>query len=144
MSLLDDFAGCESWTNGIDFDFHLIARFGLWNEDYETLDSCDPVTASAGLFDFKLVFFAFLNWLVEGTFEAHAFHLILSRSASSSGENLDVNSDGYGRTFASALTPNLPLSASASLLSVTCWFSFAAMGTRFWKLMDLGADVVPV
>ena len=76
MSLLDDFAGCESWSDGIDFDLHVVARFGLWDEDYETFDPCDSVTATAGLFDVKLVFLAFLNWLVEGTFKAHAFHLV--------------------------------------------------------------------
>jgi len=125
---LDNFSGCESGSNGVDFDLHFIARFGLWDEDYEALDSCDSVSATAGLFDFEFVFFAFLNWLVEGTFIAHAFHLVQFRSASSSGENLDVNADGYGRTFASALIPNLSANTDASLISVTCWFSFTAMG----------------
>jgi hypothetical protein len=104
--LLDDFAYGESWTNGVDLDLHVVARFGLGNEDYETLDPSDSVTTTARFFDVKLVFFTFLNWLVEGTFKAHAFHLIRFRLASSSGENKDANADGYGRTFASARTSN--------------------------------------
>ncbi len=75
MVLLDDFAYRESWTNRIDFDLHVIARFGLWNEDYETFDPGYSVTATASLLDVKFVLFAFLNWLVEGTSRAHAFHL---------------------------------------------------------------------
>jgi hypothetical protein len=78
--LLYDFTGCESWTNGVDLYLHFIARFGLWDEDYEAFDSCDSVTATAGLFDLNLVFLAFLNRLVEGTFIAHAFHLVFSFS----------------------------------------------------------------
>jgi hypothetical protein len=104
--LLDDFAYGESWTNGVDLDLHVVARFSLGNEDYETLDPSDSVTTTARFFDVKLVFFTFLNWLVEGTFKAHAFHLIRFRLASSSGENKDANADGYGRTFASARTSN--------------------------------------
>jgi hypothetical protein len=104
--LLDDFAYGESWTNGVDLDLHVVARFGLGDEDYETLDPSDSVTTTARFFDVKLVFFTFLNWLVEGTFKAHAFHLIRFRLASSSGENKDANADGYGRTFASARTSN--------------------------------------
>jgi len=104
--LLDDFAYRESWTNGVDLDLHVVARFSLGDEDHEALDPSDSVTATARLFDVKLVFFTFLNWLVEGTFKAHAFHLIRFRLASSSGENKDANADGYGRTFASARTSN--------------------------------------
>jgi hypothetical protein len=104
--LLDDFAYGESWTNGVDLDLHVVARFSLGDEDYETLDPSDSVTTTARFFDVKLVFFTFLNWLVEGTFKAHAFHLIRFRLASSSGENKDANADGYGRTFASARTSN--------------------------------------
>jgi hypothetical protein len=77
MPLLDYVAGCESWTNRVDLDLHVVARFRLWNEDYEALDSSDSVTATAGLFNVKFVFFTFLNWLVEGTFKAHSFHLVL-------------------------------------------------------------------
>jgi len=104
--LLDNFAYGESWTNGVDLDLHVVARFSLRNEDYEAFDPCDSVTATAGLFDVKFVFLSFLNWLVDGTLKAHTFHLIHFRSASSSGENMDANADGYGRTFASARTPN--------------------------------------
>jgi hypothetical protein len=104
--LLDNFAGCESWTNGVDLDLHVVARFSLRNEDYEAFDPCDSVTATAGLFDVEFVLLPFLNWLVEGTLKAHTFHLIQFRSASSSGEKSDVNANGYGRTFASARTPN--------------------------------------
>ena len=74
--LLDDFARGESWSDRIDFDLHVVTRFGLWDEYYEAFDSSDSVTATAGLFNVKLVLFALLNWLVEGTFKAHAFHLI--------------------------------------------------------------------
>ena len=103
---MDDFAYGESWTNGVDLNLHVVARFGLGDEDYEAFDPSDSVTATARLFDVKFVFFTFLNWLVDGTFKAHAFHLIRFRSASSSGENKDANADGYGRTFASARIPN--------------------------------------
>jgi hypothetical protein len=72
---LGDFAGRESWTNRVDLDLHVVARFGLRNEDYETFDPCYSVTSTAGLLDVKFVLFAFLNWLVEGTFKAHVFHL---------------------------------------------------------------------
>ena len=75
--LLDDFASCESWSDRIDFDLHMVTRFGLWDENYETLYSCDSVTATAGLLDVKFVLFALLNWLVEGTFKAHVFHLVV-------------------------------------------------------------------
>ena len=75
-SLLDDFASCESWSDRIDFDLHTVSRFGLWDENYETLDPCDSVTATASLLDVKLVLLAFLNWLLEGTLIAHAFHLV--------------------------------------------------------------------
>jgi len=78
--LLDDFTGCESWTNGVDLYLHLIARFRVWDKDYEAFNPCDSVTATASLFDFNLVFFPFLYWLVEGTFGAHAFHLVFSFS----------------------------------------------------------------
>jgi hypothetical protein len=74
--LLDDFACGKSWTNRVNLDLHMVARLGLWNEDYETLDPSYSVTARASLLDVKLVFFAFLNWLIEGTFKAHAFHLV--------------------------------------------------------------------
>ena len=74
--LLGDFAYCESGSNGVNFNLHVVARFGLWDEDYEAFDSCYSVTATASLFDVKLVLFAFLNWLVEGMFHAHSFHLI--------------------------------------------------------------------
>ncbi len=73
---MDDFASGESWSDGIDFDLHMVTRFGLWDENYETFDPCDSVTATASLFDVKLVLLALLNWLVEGTFRAHAFHLV--------------------------------------------------------------------
>jgi hypothetical protein len=73
--LLDDFAYRESWTNGVDLNLHVVARFGLGNEDHEAFDPCDSVTATARLFDVKLVFFTFLNWLIEGTFKTHSFHL---------------------------------------------------------------------
>ncbi len=73
---MDDFACGESWSDRIDFDLHVVTRFGLWDEYYEAFDSSDSVTATAGLFNVKLVLFALLNWLVEGTFKAHAFHLI--------------------------------------------------------------------
>jgi hypothetical protein len=75
--LLDYFTCGESWSDRIDFDLHVVTRFGLWDEYYEAFDSSDSVTATAGLFDVKLVLLAFLNWLVEGTFETHVFHLIL-------------------------------------------------------------------
>jgi hypothetical protein len=75
--LLDDFAYGESWTDGVDFDLHVVARFGCGDEDYEAFDSCDSVTATASLFDVKLILLAFLNWLVDGTFKAHAFHLVV-------------------------------------------------------------------
>jgi hypothetical protein len=75
-SLLDDFASCESWSDGIDFDLHVVTRFGLWDENYETFDPCDAVTATANLFDVKLVLLALLNRLVEGTLKAHVFHLV--------------------------------------------------------------------
>ncbi len=74
--LLDDFACCESWSDRIYFDLHVVTRFGLWDEYYEAFDSSYSVTATAGLFNVKLVLFTLLNWLVEGTFKAHAFHLI--------------------------------------------------------------------
>jgi len=74
--LLDDFACGESWTNRVNLDLHFIARFGLRNKDYEALDPSYSVTATASLFDFKLILLTFLNWLVEGTFKAHAFHLV--------------------------------------------------------------------
>jgi hypothetical protein len=76
LALLDYFAYCESWSYGVYFDLHVVARFGLWNKDYEAFDPCDSVTATAGLFDVKLVFLAFLNWFVDGTFKAHSIHLI--------------------------------------------------------------------
>jgi hypothetical protein len=75
-SLLDDFASCESWSNRIDFDLHVVTRFGLWDENYEAFDPSDSVTATAGLFDVKLVFLALLNWFVDGTFKAHLVHLV--------------------------------------------------------------------
>jgi hypothetical protein len=74
--LLDDFACGESWTNRVNLDLHMVARLGLWDEDYETLDPSYSVAATAGLLDVKFVFLTFLNWLVEGTFKAHAFHLV--------------------------------------------------------------------
>jgi len=74
--LLDYFAGCESWSNGIDFDLYMVTRFGLWDENYETLDPRDTVATTASLFDVKLVLLALLNWFVDGTFKAHAFHLV--------------------------------------------------------------------
>jgi hypothetical protein len=116
--LLDDFAYGESWTNGVDLNLHVVARFSLGNEDHEALDPSDSVTATARFFDVKLVFFTFLNWLVEGTFKAHAFHLICFRLASSSGENKDADADGYGRTFASARTSNQSRTKGPSLLRV--------------------------
>lgn len=76
--LLDEFAGCESWTNCVDLDLHLIARFGLGDEDYEAFDPCDSVATATGLFDFNFVFLPFLDWLMEGAFIAHAFHLDFS------------------------------------------------------------------
>jgi hypothetical protein len=78
--LLDDFSGCEPWTYGVDLYLHLIARLGLWDEDYEAFDPCDSVAAATGLFDLNFVFLPFLDWLVEGTFKTHAFHLDLSFS----------------------------------------------------------------
>jgi len=33
ISLLNYFAGCESGSNGVDFDLHVVARFGLWDKD---------------------------------------------------------------------------------------------------------------
>ena len=104
--LLDDFASCESWSYRVDFDFHVVARFSRWNEDYEAFDSCDSVTATAGLLDVKFILLTFLNWFVYGTVKAHAFHLVQFRSASYSGDNLDVDTYDYGRTFASARIPN--------------------------------------
>ena len=74
--LLDDFAGCESWTNGVDLYLHLIARFRLGNEDYEAFNPCHSVTTAAGFLDFNFVLLPFFDWLVEGTFIAHAFHLV--------------------------------------------------------------------
>ena len=73
--LLDDFACCETWTNCVDLYLHLVARLGLRDENYEAFDPCDSVTATAGLFDLNLVFLTLLNWLVEGTFKTHTFHL---------------------------------------------------------------------
>jgi hypothetical protein len=116
--LLDDFAYGESWTDGVDLNLHVVARFGLGDKDHEALDPSDSVTTTARLFDVKLVLLAFLNWLVEGTFKAHAFHLIHFRLASSSGENKDANADGYGRTFASARTSNWSSTLGPSLLRV--------------------------
>jgi len=78
--LLDEFAGCESWANGVDLYLHLIARFGLWDEDYEAFDPCDTIAAATGLLDFNFVFLPFLDWLMEGAFIAHAFHLDFSFS----------------------------------------------------------------
>ena len=78
LFLLDHFACRESWANGVNLDLHVVARFGLWDEDYETLDSGYSVTATASLLDVKFVLFTFLNWLVEGTFKAHMFHLSFS------------------------------------------------------------------
>ena len=74
--LLDDLAGCESGTNRVDSDLHVVARFGLRNEDYEALDPGYSVTSTAGLLDVKFVFLTFLNWLVVGTLKAHVFHLV--------------------------------------------------------------------
>jgi hypothetical protein len=54
----------------------VVARFGLWDKDYETFDTRDSVTLTARFFDFKLVLFAFLDWLVERSFKVHAFHFI--------------------------------------------------------------------
>jgi len=97
---LDDFARGESWTNRVDLNLHVVARFRLWDEDDEAFYPSDSITATAGLFDIKLVFFTFLNWLTEGTFKAHAFHLIRFSSASSSGENKDANAKvTKGRSF---------------------------------------------
>ncbi len=78
--LLDDFACCETWTNGVDLYLYLVARFGLWDKDYKAFDPCDSVTATASLFDLNFVLLAFLYWLVEGAFKAHAFHLDFSFS----------------------------------------------------------------
>ena len=76
MFLLDYFASCESWSNGVNFDLHVVTRFGLWDENYETLDPRNSVTATASLFDIEFVLLALLNWFIEGTFKAHAFHLV--------------------------------------------------------------------
>jgi hypothetical protein len=54
----------------------MVARFGLGYENYEAFDSGDSVAATADFFNVKLVLLTFLNWLVEGTFRAHAFHLV--------------------------------------------------------------------
>ncbi len=45
--------------------------------------SPDDYTAMAGLFDVKLVFLAFVNWIVEGTFKGHSVRLIQPRSQGS-------------------------------------------------------------
>jgi len=74
--LFDDFADRESRTNRVDLDLHVVARFGLWNEDYETLNPSYSVSTTASLFDVKFVFLTFLNRLVEGTLKAHTFHLV--------------------------------------------------------------------
>ena len=74
--LLDYFAGRESGAYRVDFYLHFVARLSLGDEDYEAFDPCDSVTATAGLFDVKLVLLALLNWFVEGLFITHAFHLI--------------------------------------------------------------------
>ena len=95
-TLLDDFACCESWTNGVDLYLHLVARFRLRDEDYEAFDPCDSVAATAGLFDLNFVFLPLLHWLVEGTFITHTFHLGVF-SASSSGET-HVGTHHYDRT----------------------------------------------
>jgi hypothetical protein len=34
------------------------------------------IRPTASFFDFKLILLTFLNWLVEGTFKAHALHLV--------------------------------------------------------------------
>ncbi len=104
--LLDDLACCESWSNRVDLDLHVITRLCRRNEDNETFNSCDPVTATAGLFDVKLILLTFLNWLGYGSFKAHAFHLSMCCSASCSGDNLDVDTDDYGRTYVSARISN--------------------------------------
>jgi hypothetical protein len=73
--LLDDFACCETWTNGVDLYLHFVARFGLWDENYEAFDPSDSVTATACLFDLNFVFLPLFHWLVEGTFITHTSHL---------------------------------------------------------------------
>jgi len=70
-----DFASCETGTNSVDLYLHLVARLGLWDENYEAFDPCDSVTATASLFDLNFVFLPFLHWLTEGTLRTHAFHL---------------------------------------------------------------------
>ena len=98
QGLLDDFTGCESWTNSVDLNLHFIARFRVGDKDYEAFNPCDSVSATARFFDFNFVFFPFFYWLVEGTFIAHAFHLVHFRSASSSAENSHVGTYSYDRT----------------------------------------------
>jgi hypothetical protein len=53
--LLGDFACGKSWTNRVNLDLHFIARLGLRNKDYETLDPSYSVSSTANLLDFKLV-----------------------------------------------------------------------------------------
>ena len=76
FSLLDDFACCESLTDRVDLSFHVIARFGLRNKDYEAFYSGYSVSTTADFFYVKVVLLAFLNWLLVGTFIADAFHLV--------------------------------------------------------------------
>ena len=104
--LLDDFASCESWSDGINFDLHVVARFGLWDENYEPLNPSDSVTATASLFDVELVLLTLLNWFVEGTFKAHAFHLVCLVQLVLR-EKTKTPTDCYRTTFASARIPNL-------------------------------------
>lgn len=74
--LMDDYAYRESCSNWVNLNLHVVARFGLWDKDYETCDTRDSVTLTACFFDFKLVLFAFLNWLVERSCKVHTSDFI--------------------------------------------------------------------
>jgi hypothetical protein len=74
--LLDHLACGESWANRVNLDLHFVARFGFWYKDYEAFDPSYSVSSTASLLDLKLILLTFLNRLVEGTFKAHAFHLV--------------------------------------------------------------------
>jgi hypothetical protein len=63
--LLDNLGGRKSWTNLSDAHFHVLARFGLGDEDDETFHTGDTVASAAGFFDVNLVLFTLFNWLVE-------------------------------------------------------------------------------
>jgi len=44
-----------------DFDFNVVSWTGVWDEDYETLNSGYAFTAPAGFNDFNFVFLAHFN-----------------------------------------------------------------------------------